>query len=215
MHYDTRRLTYYPLGGYDDIEDFKERTIWANEHDSSAKTAIESWFEANNLDDDSLEDAIFCNDRSISSGPLAGPDENLGGADKYAFSSRKNNPTLDCARKSDSFTKDDTVNGNGKLSHKVGLLTADEAVFAELSYNGTGSLTMCAGGVKYSWIGELSGAWFMTPTRKGNMTADRNGCTFSEYNPTSGRALYPVVSLKADARVVSGNGKPSNPYIIE
>ena len=214
----TRRLVYYPLGGYDDVDDLKD-ALFDNKYDSSAKTTIESWFEANNLDDDALEDAIYCSDRSIASGSLAGPEANLGKT-VFASANREDNPTLDCANKKDAFTKDDTVNGNGKLSHKVGLLTADEMAITGLRLVGdenTTAVINCAMGRRNSFLWTFSKLWSMTPTSGSGVAASYNQCTSQPSNAanSSTNALYPVVTLKGEATLVSGSGLESDPYIVE
>lgn len=214
----SRKLVYYPLGGYDDVDDLKS-ALFDNKYDSSAKTIVESWFEANNLDDDALEDAIYCSDRGIASGSLAGPEANIGRT-SYASLARKKNPTLDCASKNDSFTKDDTTNGNGKLSHKVGLLTADEMSITGLELDGddyTVVLIECRMGTRNSFLGSYSHFWSMTPTSEMSVAASEDSC-YSEPDVATAandNALNPVVSLKGEAMITGGTGLLDDPYIVE
>ena len=142
---------YLDIGGYDDIEAAKA-AMFDNVIDSNAKSTIEAWFEAENLDghiagtrnyEDDLEDTIFCNDRSYYSGSLKGKDSDATKGNRYGAYSRNMvvvddnfHPSLDCANKNDAFTKNDTTNGNGKLAHKVGLITADESTMAGNGYYG-------------------------------------------------------------------------------
>ena len=124
----------------------------ANINKSTILTNLETWY-TNNLAsyEDKLADTIWCNDKStittLSSGSTYGTGLGYGtndtgygaynrisggGAASYA------NPSLICPNdnnggKLSKFTVSDTTNGNGKLTYKVGLLTADEIVFAGMS----------------------------------------------------------------------------------
>ena len=204
------RLTYLPLGGYDDISDLKN-AVSSNTRNSSIKTTIESWFEGNNLDDDDLEDAVFCSDRTYATGSLAGPEISLGG-DRYAFASRKDSPTFDCANKNDAFTKDDTTNGNGKLLHKVGLLTADELAMTGIQYHGQFEGMWCSAS-HYLWNEEPF--WLMTPDSMGRALYMDGQCGFGPTGASLKYTVRPVVSLKAETVVTRGDGTANDPYIVE
>jgi uncharacterized repeat protein (TIGR02543 family) len=234
IHYYGNAYTIYYLkiGGYNDIEDAKN-AMFANTNDSNAKAMVETWFEQQNLDghlagsynyENDLEDAVFCNERSYYSGALESKDGDITpskydlGSNMHSAAGRntvmnsQNNyePSLDCFNKNDSFTKDDTANGNGKLNHKVGLITADELTMAgiesgyddySLSFLNTGQFT-----------------WSMSPsafsTQGGNFawTAKLNGVA-----GISAIGLRPMVSLKAGTTFANNgaDGTTTNPYIVE
>lgn len=197
----NNRIIYYPLGGYDDYDDFREKAF-ENVHDSVAKSVIEGWFESAGLSahEDDLEDAIFCNDRSYTSASAYSV--------VFSFNSRKYAPILDCPNQRDAFTKSDTTNGNGKLGHKVGLLTADEFTLAGMNNGYTDTYLVSTG---YNWT--------MTPQN----SADRSryyviGSTYmftrEVFYDISG--FRPSVSLKAGTKVnVNGDGTRENPYVVE
>ncbi len=168
---DTADIYYLNIGGYDDIEAAKT-AMYTNTNDSNAKSVIEAWFEAENLDghiantynyEDDLDDAIFCNDRSLSLGGLRSKDSNAnswynrhGAYNRNTIAVNNNyHPSLDCANKNDAFTKDDTANGNGKLAHKVGLITADELTMAGIGWDYTNTAS-------YLYTGENS--WSISPS---------------------------------------------------
>lgn len=118
-----------------------------NQTSSDIKIKLENWYKENLLNYDSyIADSVFCYDRSIGSTNWSG---NTGlGYDTYGtvytpasryingsgnnFYEPKTNiqPVFKCAYRTDSFTKEDMVHGNGALSQKVGLITVDEAVAA-------------------------------------------------------------------------------------
>ena len=215
------------LSGEKDIEEVKEK-MFANVNDSYAKANIENWFEQENLDghiagsynyEDDLEDAIFCNDRSFATGTLRSKDSEGGNMNNYTTSYLRIDrssisqsvvkpftPDLGCPNKNDAFTKDETATTNGKLKHKVGLLTADEILLA-----GIRSSTP-------NFINSNKSSWTMTPYGFSvyayvlNWSSDIHSDT-----ATSGSSTWyrPVVSLKAGTRVAGGDGTKTNPYTIQ
>ena len=110
-----------------------------NTNKSDILKNLEKWYTKNLTSYESkLADTIWCNDKSTVSGGF-GYGTNATG---YAASNRLNStkqPTLKCPNdnnggKLSKFTVDDTTNGNGNLSYKIGLLTADEIVFSGSTY---------------------------------------------------------------------------------
>ena len=74
-------IHYLNIGGYSDIEAAKE-AMFSNNYNSAAKTTIEAWFEAEGLNglESDLEDTVFCNDRSFSTGSLKSKDNDANNA---------------------------------------------------------------------------------------------------------------------------------------
>ncbi len=123
--------------------------------DSPMKTTLESWYTTNMSGVDSqIADNTFCYDRSLAtagyqgsyygwngstytgtgigtSGTLYGTHTRLT-ASSSTLGPGGTGPELACPNKVDAYTVDDTTNGNGALSEKIGLLTVDEAVMAGL-----------------------------------------------------------------------------------
>lgn len=237
-------LYYLKIGGYDDVEAAK-RAMFNNVNDSPIKTVVEGWFESAGLAnrENDLDDEIYCNDRSIAKGALKSNNSALNiesdGVSSYSGPVRfgaysrieeKNSdnnfsPSLDCPNKNDSFTMSDTVKGNGKLAHKVGLLTEDEVTLAGTIFG------VYADGTHYAstalipgWLKE-SRFWTMTPKMyyfwsDSTHVAYVNDGTFwnydrdSEYGGTYG--VRPVVTLKAGMEYTAGaDGTKTNPYVIE
>lgn len=169
-----------------------------------------------------VEDTVWCNDRNIYS--KAGFDRNTSvyrtsasNLEEYLNQSflykgverAMSTPSLSCS-KNDSFTVSSN-NGNGKLTYKVGILTADEAVlagsvFTELSNS--------------SYLNTGSEWWLMTPALYDlshnifvfNVTT--NG-SLGINSIHSELGVRPVVSLKANAKITSGDGSQNSPYVIE
>src|SRR5574344_1130355 len=104
----------------------------ANTNSSTAKTAIDTWYNTNLSSYASkISDTLFCNDRSLSSGTGIGTTETYYGAYNRYFNTHV--PALTCQTKNDRFTVRDTTPGNGNLTYPVGLITMDEVGFAGAS----------------------------------------------------------------------------------
>ncbi len=105
--------------------------------DSTIKRVLDNWYEANLKEKYGkyIADGIFCNDREISTSYR----------DEYAditFESdnrlyNKNAPVLTCTNKEDRYTLSNEL-GNGLLKYPVGLLTADEVMFATINSSDIG-----------------------------------------------------------------------------
>ncbi len=230
----SETIYYLKLGGYDDIEALKT-AMFANINDSYAKTMVETWFEQENLDghiadsynyEDDLEDTVFCNDRSLSFGALkskdsdatpsqnGSPQSNYYGAYGRNFVKNAQNnyePSLDCASKNDSFTKTETATTNGKLNHKIGLISADELTLA-----GHGS----TGYDEASYLYTGRRMWTISPFSFESKYAQVNTAHtgMNDYWPAeTSVGLRPVVSLKSGTTFADNgaDGTTTNPYIVE
>ena len=106
-----------------------------NVKESNAKVKIDTWYKANMTSYTSqLEDTGFCNDRTYYNFDTSGWNKDYSNYDtwlKFSGVQRLGNktPSLVCPRQVDNFTVS-TDNGNGALTYPVGLITADEMVFA-------------------------------------------------------------------------------------
>lgn len=107
----------------------------ANLNKSEMLKNLETWY-MNNLTpyEDKIADVIWCNDKSTTGTGTGYGEDNT---HYRAFNRIAQNylPTLICPKdnnngKLSKFTVRDTINGNGNLTYKIGLLTADEVVFA-------------------------------------------------------------------------------------
>ena len=106
----------------------------ANTNDSTIKAVLDNWY-VSNIKDTTNEkyvvDAIYCNDREVSSGTGIGTTVTVYKAYDRNYTNKK--PTLKCSQVNDRFTRETTVSGvtgNGKLTNAIGLITADEVAYA-------------------------------------------------------------------------------------
>ena len=188
----------------------------ANTNKSDILKNLETWYN-NNLKtyESKLADTIWCNDKSTVSGGL-GYGTNATDYGAYNRLASTKQPTLKCPNdnnggKLSKFTVDDTTNGNGNLTYKIGLLTADEIAFAgsiAYTYNRSTYLQENTG---TTWWWSLSPGGF------------DGGVAFVWYVYSGylyGGSVYyinglrPAISLVSSTNV-TGNGTSDNPYVVK
>ena len=188
----------------------------ANTNKSDILKNLETWY-TNNLTsyESKLADTIWCNDKSTVSGGL-GYGTNATDYGAYNRLASTKQPTLKCPNdnnggKLSKFTVDDTKNGNGNLTYKIGLLTADEIAFA-------GSIAYTYN--RSTYLQENTGTtwwWSLSPGYFNGSHADvwrvRSGYLGS-YSVDFDDGLRPVISLISSTNV-TGDGTSENPYVVE
>ena len=201
----------------------------ANTNDSTIKGVIDTWYE-NNMTSYTLqlEDTVWCNDRSIvtdlanSNGGNYSSYTTLGyGTNKtvYGPTSRVGpkvsnpTPTLKCAQDNDKFTVN-TSNGNGALTYPVGLITADEMVYAGGKYYSSSS---DANGSFYLYTGKSY--WALSPFDFLYPFADEFGLSSGGHLHSSTvntpRGVRPSVSLQPGIGMTGGgSGTAADPFVI-
>ena len=188
----------------------------ANTNKSDILKNLETWY-TNNLTsyESKLADTIWCNDKSTVSGGL-GYGTNATDYGAYNRLASTKQPTLKCPNdnnggKLSKFTVDDTKNGNGNLTYKIGLLTADEIAFAgsiAYTYNRSTYLQENTGTTWWwslspgNFFGGSAYVWFVD---SGYLV---NGYVAYDYG------LRPVISLISSTNV-TGDGTSENPYVVE
>ena len=190
-------------------------STYANTHsnttNSTIKTKLDSWYDTNIVNTGNekyIADAIYCNDRSVSSGTGIGTTETT-----YAAQTRINNgtPTLKCANNNDKFTKSTTI-GNGKLTKMIGLITTDEVIYAGGKFE-TYNLTDNQEYYLYSGIPYWTMAPYSFASGDANVYCVYNdGYLGNSYVYTT-NAVRPVVSLKSDA-ISGGSGTAASPFLV-
>ena len=206
----------------------------ANNNPSTIKGVLDNWYTENLANKDNpnknyekyiSKEAGFCNDRRI-----AGANETFWNGDTkrgygtnttaYAPFSRflttsgswasTQNPILKCSQlSSDMFTPTGSSKGNKKLSNPVGLITADEVVFAG-GKGGTNNQSY------YLYTGQ--NYWTMSPYGFNDgyarvfCVASNGFLGYSVVYYTWG--VRPVINIDSDVTISSGDGTSSNPFII-
>ena len=188
----------------------------ANTNKSDILKNLETWYN-NNLKtyESKLADTIWCNDKSTVSGGL-GYGTNATDYGAYNRLASTKQPTLKCPNdnnggKLSKFTVDDTTNGNGNLTYKIGLLTADEIAFA-------GSISGYYN--RSTYLQENTGTtwwWSLSPDHfyGGNAFVWGVGSGYLNGGVVDGGGgLRPAISLISSTSV-TGNGTSDNPYVVK
>jgi len=201
-----------------------------NLKDSRAKKIIDEWYEANILgkpEENLLEDTVWCNDRSVIDETYSIENFTTNNLFYFAAQTRRNGvidqntgrpmpntvkPSLICNRNIDKFTVESS-NGNGDLAYPIGMLTADEVVFAGLDEahgwwgKTTTYLSVFLGNESY---------WTMSPSyfyEYGVGMFEVNDSEFLHGYIYSSN-IRPAISLANRASIISGNGSFESPYRV-
>ena len=201
----------------------------ANINKSKILQNLETWYK-NNLEsyESKLTDTIWCNDKSTFITYTSGSTYGTGlgyGTNKTGYGARNRiyggnpasyaSPSLICPNdnnggKLSKFTISDTVNGNGNLTYKIGLLTADEIAFSGFtSYTSNFSTYLQENtGTNWWWSlspmlfdGSVALVWYVS---SGSLF---NGYVGSYYG------VRPAISLISSTSI-TGDGTSENPYKV-
>lgn len=220
-------MFYVALKNSEKIEDViaDDVTNEANTNKSIVHTTVDNWYRDNmTAYTNSLEDTVWCNDRSLYDVGGWGKNNDVleisGEQDgKMVFNANyrvyiAGQPGLNCANKNDAFTVNDEVNGNGDLDYPVGLMTLDEAVLAGFSWYKYDS-------VSDNYLNNGKGWWLMSPSLV-SANSVYVGVAYSVvdnvtpvYVSNGLGGVRPMISLKSGLRILSGEGTSSKPFIIE
>ena len=179
-----------------------------NTTNSTIKQAIDAWYKTNISDkgfSSYLVDSIYCNDRSLSSGTGIGATNSNYKAYERLYTN--NNPTFYCVQSNDKFTVN-TSKGNGSLQYPIGLITADEVVYA-------GSGIYGAVNSKY-YLYTSNTYWTMSPFNFEDSCADgfyigSTGSIIAGDYVNDIHAIRPVITLNGSTKL-EGTGTKDNPF---
>ena len=193
----------------------------ANTNKSTILTNLETWYKSNLASyEDKLADTIWCNDKSTDSDSL-GYSNNKTFYGAYERLSANQTASLICSNdksggKLSKFTVSDTINGNGNLTYKIGLLTADEVAFAgsiSSTYNRKSTHNIST----FLYENAADNWWTLSPFDFDGDYSDTyyvtNGYLDSEFVSTE-YGLRPAISLVSDTEISGGSGTSENPYIV-
>ena len=186
----------------------------ANTNPSTIKRILDTWYN-NNIVKNGFKDYVdgnagFCGDRRVSSGTGGGTRS----TDYQPYTRISNSsPSLSC-NKNDIYTTDEFELGNGALTYPIGLISADEAMFAGIpNCNSSNSNNYLYTGQHY---------WTMSPSdyngRYGasGFFVNSDGCLGAAFYGVTWNdpGVRPVINLKANVTILSGDGSSLNPYKI-
>ena len=188
---------------------------YKNEHNntnsSNIKIELDKWYKENIKDEVNISnDSVFCNNRKTNSFKLNGVAfSKLGYAKNNSgyYPYNNLNPSYSCDNINDRFSKSYT-NSNKLLEYPVGLVSVDELLFAGVNYESN----------YYNYLATSYDYWTITP-------AYFNGSSAYNYAVVDGKikevdvsyllGLRPVISLKKDTLLISGDGSLLDPYIVK
>ena len=180
----------------------------ANKKNSTIKSVVDTWY-SDNLKNygEFLADATYCNDKDTVLGD--GYSMQQTNYSPYERLCTMRNPSLKCPSVNSQFRIN---NSSAQLTYPIALITADEVAMA-------GGVIRDENNAYYLYNG--TSFWTMTPayfayhslsTYAYNFEA--NG-SLSLWNGTTGQlGVRPVINLKSDVTILSGDGTSSAPYKI-
>ena len=188
--------------------------------DSGIKIDIDQWYKNNLIENSEKIDGNvgFCGDREpstsyTSSNGQGGTGTTVTYYGAYIRLDTDKTPTFECPDESDLYTIKGSSQGNGALTYPIGLITADEVVYAGGFLGGRNNNNY------YLYTGQTY--WTMTPYGYGVpyssasvlcvlLDGGISGIGYVSYS----FGVRPVINLKSDVQISSGNGTSSNPYVI-
>ena len=181
----------------------------SNNINSIIKSNLDNWYKFNLLNyEDYIDGSYFCNDRSINggSGYLVFQNTHYGA---YTRLFENSSPSLKCFQSSDKFNLN---NKNARLDYPIALITADE-----LSYAGAVTDTVNKDFYLYSGVEyyTMSPSYFDSFWTLAHMfTLDLNGGLEIRKNLSEIHLVRPVINLKSDITISSGDGTTDAPHKI-
>ena len=195
-----------------------------NTNNSNILTKLNEWYSTNlssqydddnNLITDYISDGIFCNDRSLGTEEGNGNGYSLSPSTYYSGYRRiyDSTPIFTCNNNNDAFSVNNSI-GNGTLTNPIGLLTADEVIFAGGTKNKPNSLFfMNYGDDDYTWT--LTPSLYSSWSRIGSLfTLNKKGYLTDWYNITVYASIRPVINIKDSVKIAGGDGTINNPYTL-
>ncbi len=170
---------------------------------STMKEYLDSWYETNMSDYDKLlANTRYCNDTTTKN-------INSIGYLYYGTYGRLNTSNGHVPEPSYICPNTDKLYG-GEYDLKIGLLSADEAVFAGGKNGSSNSNYYLAGSRAYRWLGSPS---YFYGSNADEFYLYGTGGIY-DYGVQTADAAVPVFNLRSDTLFTQGNGEVNNPYVI-
>ncbi len=213
-------LYYLTLSSGKNIEDCKD-DMFTNSSNSIMKQTIDTWYKNNMISyTEKLEDTIWCNDRTLYSGPLVGKDFDSGTSweDYSNFGAYDSirvlySPSVECPNESrDGFSVSTDSGGNGALTYPIGLLTADEVMLAGGTSSSNSKYYLYTGKSYSSFSPAAYNYSYGSRGPASIFYVEDDGMLSNYYS--SGGGVRPSISLTRGTRAIGGDGTVNNPYIV-
>ena len=201
---DNKSLYYIELNNGVSIEEALQSMLSSddvNKTNSTIKDTIDTWY-TNNMTGytEYLEDAVFCNDRSISN--HNGWNPNGGSISSYLLFKNFNvtNNDLYCTNITDRFS---VGNEKARLTYKVGLMSAPE-----MNLLGNNSIRKTG---QWYW---LSSPYHFNSTTTAARFVYTDGNIDNSYGGVAVGGVRPSISVAPTVEYLSGTGSKTDPYLI-
>ena len=171
-------------------------------YNSNISSAYRSYIDTN---------AGFCGDREMDSNtPTWAATESIyyAGYERLGRNSSNVNPTFKCKNSSDLYTVSGASKGNKALTNPVGLITADEAIYAGSSWSSENRNYYLFTG-QYYWT--ISPCHFATSSGASIFYLHSDGHLINSNVNWTSPGVRPVINLRADV-VLTGTGTSTDPY---
>ena len=147
--------------------------------------------------------AGFCSDRNLQSGSWSAAVSHNYAAYGRLYNKGSESASLQCSNV-DILSQD-----NGRLPNPIGLVTADEAALAGVTWNNQ----------KESYLNTGQTYWTMSPYGFSGSNAyvfyvNSYGCLYHSSVDWTGPDVRPVINLKANVTILSGDGSSDTPFVI-
>ena len=212
VYYTNSSYAYYiTLTDSKSVDDALNEMLYnedVNTKNSTIKTTIDNWYKNNMISyTDMLEDTVFCNDRSMNNKESNGWNPNGGSTSTHLYFKGydTSNASLKCTNANDKFTVNSS-NGNGSLTYSVGLLTVSEAELA-----GYGISNYLNSGENF-WLGSPWGIYYFDDYDTYARVLSSSGISSNKVDNSNG--VRPVISLKPNIEILSGDGSFTSPFVI-
>ena len=172
----------------------------ANTNKSTILINLEKWFNKTLKNyKNIIADNTFCSDKNISASGLGyGKNETYFDAHERLYTNKT--PTLKCKGEL------------SKITSKIGLITADELIFAGYAPNIYDTVTYLKENATGTWW------WAITPDSFNSNSArtwEASGSGIGNYSVNSEGGLRPYISLVSSTKISGGSGTSEDPYIVK
>lgn len=179
----------------------------ANVNNSEIKTILDNWYESNLSNYTNYIDigAGFWGDRTPYSGSGAGTTRTYYAADNRLFTNKT--PSFECANNSDLYTTTGSEDGNKALQYPIGLITADEVMYAGGTTSSNNSYYLYTG--QHYWTMSpyyFNGRYALVCIMYSSGALNNLGVDFTF-------GVRPVINLRGDL-FVTGTGTSTDPYEV-
>lgn len=200
----SKRITDEEITAIGSPTIYKYSELYKNTYKNNYVTILEQWYQEKLSDyKNKLADIVWCNDKyyNTSNHKFAAYDRLT--ANTPSFICRDDN----LGGKLSKYTVSDTSVGNAAFSYPIGLLTADELMFAGLttSTNNYNNYLVNDGLRDLPFV-------TMTPVSQEELYRVYDGTIYATH---ASEYLRPSIALKSDIFISSGTGTSSDPYIVE